>query len=222
MFKDLAQSFTNLTQIKWGENFGEIIKNPVSILALLGLLVLVLVLVKAKKIKFTPRLMSRVALLVALSVVLDFFKLYRFPQGGSITLGGMVPLLLVALWYGPEVGFLAGLLFGVVSLILGPYIVHPIQVLFDYPLPFLMLGTAGFFKKNKYVAAVIAVALRFICHVISGVVFFASYAPPGQSPLVYSMVYNGSYLVPELIICVIILAILPVERLYKTVMAGNN
>lgn len=220
IIENLRKSFEKLLELNLSENLSEIFKHPVSILTVVGLLIVAFVFAKSRNVKFTPRLMTQIALTVALATVLDFFKIYRFPQGGSITFGSMIPILLISLWHGPLIGCLAGLLFGILSLILGPYIVQPVQVLFDYPLPFLLLGTAGFFKSNKYIAAIVAIALRFVCHVISGVVFFASYAPEGQSPLVYSMIYNGSFLSLELIICLVILAVLPVERLYKAVVSA--
>lgn len=221
ILESLKKSFQDLSEINLIENFSTIFESPASILTLLGLLILIVVFIRLKKISFTPRLMAQIAIMLALSIVLDFLKIYRMPQGGSVTFGSMVPIILLSLWYGPEVGMLTGLLFGLVSLILGPYILHPVQVLFDYPLPFLLLGAAGFFRKNKYVAAVIAVVLRYICHVISGVVFFAEYAPEGQSPLAYSLIYNGSFIAVELIICIIILALLPVEQLGKNLSSSK-
>lgn len=221
IIENLKESFGKLAEINLLENLSEIFKHPLTIITVIGVLILVIVLAKAKKIDFTPRIMTQIALAVALATVLDFFKIYRFPEGGSVTFGSMIPILLISLWHGPLVGFTTGLLFGILSLILGPYIVHPIQVLFDYPLPFLLLGTAGFFRNNKYVATLVAVALRYICHIISGVVFFASSAPEGQSPLAYSMLYNGSYLSIELIICIVLLALLPVERIYKSIVSAR-
>jgi thiamine transporter len=216
VMNNLQRSFTRLTKLNLGKNLGEIFSNPMTIIALLGLAILLTVFIVIKKIKFSPSLITKIALMVALAVVLDYFKIHRLAQGGSITFGSMVPILLLALWFGPEIGLLGGMLFGFISLLLGPFIVHPVQVLFDYPLPYLMLGIAGYFRYNKYLAVVIAVLLRYVCHVISGVVFFAEYA--GDIPVLqYSLVYNGTYLIPELIICVIILALLPTERLYKAI-----
>ena len=125
----------------------------------------------------------------------------------------MIPILLIAFMYGPEVGFLTGFLYGMITLILDPYILSPIQVLFDYPLPFTALGIAGFFKNKKYLGISLAVLVRFICHFISGVVFFGSYAPDGMSPIVYSLIVNGPMVGIEGIICLVILAILPIERI---------
>lgn len=185
-----------------------------SIITLLGCILLLIVLAKARKIKFTPELIARIGIALALATILKMLRLYHFPQGGSITLGSMIPVLLIAFIYGPEVGCLTGFLYGVITLILDPYILHPVQVLFDYPLPFTALGLAGFFKQRKLVGVSIAVLVRFLCHLISGIVFFGSFAPEGMSPVVYSLLVNGPMVGIEGIICLVILAVLPIERIF--------
>ena len=193
----------------------EISNHPSSIAGLIGVIIIIVALIYVKKIKFTTRMVAQIGLALALSSVLHIFKLYTLPNGGSITLGSMVPILIISYFYGPEVGILTGFLEGIISLILSPYIVHPVQVLFDYPLPYMALGLAGFFKANKYVATVIPILVRFICHIISGVVFFASYAPKGMSPFVYSFIYNGSFLGIDALICLVIIAVIPMEQFGK-------
>ncbi|NEI39176.1 energy-coupled thiamine transporter ThiT, partial [Rhizobium leguminosarum] len=127
-----------------------------AIATLVGVLILIAVLLKVKKIKFTTKLVAQVGVVLALSTVLSLFKIYKLPQGGSVTLGSMVPILLIAFFYGPEVGFLTGFLFGIIDLMLEPYLLHPIQVLFDYPLPYMALGFAGYFKNKKLLGTVTA------------------------------------------------------------------
>ena len=184
-----------------------------SIITLIGCILLLIVLVKVKKIKFTPQLIARIGIALALATILKMLRLYHFPQGGSITLGSMIPILLIAFMYGPQVGCLTGFLYGVITLILDPYILHPVQVLFDYPLPFMALGLAGFFKDKRLLGTAVAVFVRFICHFISGVAFFGSFAPEGVSPVIYSLFVNGPMVGIEGIICLVILAVLPVERI---------
>lgn len=190
-----------------------ILASPTSIAALAALFVFIFALLRMKKVTLTTRMMTHIGLALALAAVLHTVRLYHLPQGGSITLGSMVPILLMAMYYGAEVGYLTGFLYGMINLVQDPYILHPIQVLFDYPLPFMALGLAGYFKERMVIGTAMAVLGRFLCHFISGVVFFASYAPPNMSPYVYSLVFNGSYLVPELAICLIIMRVLPVKRL---------
>lgn len=195
------------------ENFLTLLENQTSFIALFGVLILILFILYARKIKLTTKMLINISLMLALSIILNYLRIYHFPQGGSVTLGGEIPLLLIAFRYGAGVGILAGFLFGLITIIQDPFILHPIQVLFDYPLPHMAIGLAGFFPKKKYFVTVLAFCVKFICHFISGVVFFASYAPEGYSPIVYSLVANASYIIPDMIICILILKFLPVERL---------
>lgn len=199
-----------------GENFKTLFSNPLTIITLIGCAILLIAFIKFKSLKFDSKLIARIGLAIALAFILDMIKIYTLPNGGgSISLGSMVPILLLSFIYGPSIGLFTGFLFGVFKLILDPYILNPIQVLFDYPLPFMAVGIAGFFK-NKYIGASIGMFLRFISHFISGVVFFGSYAPEGMSPIIYSLVVNGSAVGGELLICLVLLAFLPIERLIKT------
>lgn len=199
-----------------GENFKTLFSNPLTLITLIGCAILLIAFIKFKSLKFDSKLIARIGLAIALAFILDMIKIYTLPNGGgSISLGSMVPILLISFIYGPSIGLFTGFLFGVFKLILDPYILNPIQVLFDYPLPFMAIGVAGFFK-NKYIGASIGMFLRFISHFISGVVFFGSYAPEGISPIIYSLAVNGSAVGGELIICLVLLAFLPIERLIKT------
>lgn len=198
---------------KFPQHIHDIISSPLSIATLIGCIVLLIVLVKAKKIQFTPQLIARISIALALATVLKIFRIYHFYQGGSITLGSMVPIFIISFMYGPRIGFLTGFLYGVITLVLDPYILHPVQVLFDYPLPFMALGLAGYFNDKKSLGISISVFVRFICHFISGVAFFGSSAPEGISPVIYSLLVNVPIAGIEGVICIIIFAILPIERI---------
>ena len=204
------------------KSLAEILKHPTSIAALAAGILIIAVLVKVRKIKLSTRDIAYIGVALALATVLKIFRIYHLPQGGSITIGSMVPILLMAFFYGPEVGFLTGFLYGIITLILDPYILHPVQVLFDYPLPFMALGLAGYFRNKKVLGTIVAIIGRFICHFISGVVFFGSYAPKGMSPYVYSLVVNGSFLLVEGAICVVIIAVLPINRINTILNRGNR
>ena len=195
------------------ENFSTLLDNQTSFFALVGVLFLILFALYSRKIKLTTKMLINISLMLAMAVVLQYLRLYHFPQGGAVTLGGMIPLLLISFRYGAGVGALTGFVFGFMNLIQDPFILHPVQVLFDYPLPFMAMGLAGIFPRKIFLSVLLAFAGRFICHFISGVVFFASYAPDGMSPVIYSLTANATYLVPELIITCLILKFLPVQRL---------
>ena len=156
------------------------------------------------------RVLAEAALAVALAFVLGLIKVFQMPFGGSVSLE-MVPLILLALRQGPFVGIVAGAAYGLLDLAVEPFIVHPVQVVFDYPLAFGVLGLAGFLAptvRGAILGTLVAVLARFLCHFVSGIVFFASYAPEGWNPLVYSAAYNLAYLVPSLLIALVVVVVL--------------
>lgn len=158
-------------------------------------------------------ILVEVAVMIALALVLDQIRLFKMPQGGSVTAGSMIPLLLVALRHGPKWGITAGALAGVLQYLLsGDQPVHPLQLLLDYPVAFGAIGLAGLAagKSNAAAAWMGSLALlgRFAAHLVSGAVFFAEYAPPGQNVWAYSALYNGSYMLPEIVISGILLMLL--------------
>jgi thiamine transporter len=154
------------------------------------------------------QILAEIAIFTALSTVLSFIIIFRLPNGGSITLGAMVPMLWLALRRGPKVGIFAGVVYGLVQLAILPQVYYPTQVLLDYPLAFGCLGLAGLFKKHPVTGVTIAVMGRFVMHLVSGVIFFAEFAPAGMNPWVYSSIYNGSYMLPELGISIFVIYLL--------------
>lgn len=140
------------------------------------------------------------SLCVSLSIALSFVKLFALPQGGSVSLG-MLPIIIFALRRGGASGVFAGLAVGLLKLFLGGYIVHPLQALLDYPVASALIGTAGFFRSNKYFGVGVASILNLFATVLSGVVFFSEYAPKGMNVWLYSFLYNASVVIPEAIIC---------------------
>ena len=148
------------------------------------------------------RVLTEAAIAVALSFVLGLFVLFRMPFGGSISLE-MIPLILLSLRQGWKVGVVAGATYGLLDLAIDPFVVHPLQLLLDYPLAFGVLGLAGLFKptvRGAVLGATVAVLARLYCHILSGVIFFASYAPDGWNTWFYSTAYNAAYLIPSLLI----------------------
>jgi thiamine transporter len=155
------------------------------------------------------RVLAEIIIFVALATALSFVIVYVMPQGGSITAGSMVPLIWLSLRRGPKIGVAAGLLYGLIQFAVLPYIAPTpyavVQVLLDYPFAFGVLGLAGLFKKQPLVGASVTISLRFVMHFISGVVYWAPAYAAELNPLVYSAVYNGSYLIPELVVSGIII-----------------
>lgn len=190
----------------------QLMKVPSAALCLFALFFLLVALLKIKQVRLSVSMTASSGLMLAMAVILTAFPFYRMPNGGSVTLGGMLPLFFISFAYGPEVGMLAGFAYSLMNLVMAPYILHPVQVLFDYPLPFMALGLAGCFPRHHMAGITAAVAVRLFFHFLSGVVFFGSYAPAGTSIYLYSFLTNLTYLLPNLVICLVFYRLLPVER----------
>jgi len=158
-----------------------------------------------KKSIFSTKVLAEIIILVSLAGALSLVShsFFSLPQGGSINIG-MIPIFWLALRRGPKISIFAGAVFGLVDLSIEPFVVHPVQFILDYPLPFACLGFAGFFRTHPIIGVFVGGTGRFISHVISGVIYFADYAGE-MNPIVYSLIYNGTYIIPSLIICVIII-----------------
>ena len=164
----------------------------------------------SKKTSLTTKQLVYSAVAIALAIVCSMIKLFEMPMGGSVTLLSMLFIVLIAYWYGPYVGIMTAVAYGLVQFVTEPIFYTIPQMLLDYPLAFGALGLAGFFNKKKWglqIGYAVGVLGRFIFATISGVVFFASYAPEGMNPLVYSAGYQASYLLPEAIITLILISI---------------
>jgi len=165
------------------------------------------------------------ALMTALATLLMFIsKIIPAPwlQGGSVTLASMVPIVFIGILYGTKWGICSSVAFALIQMMFGFYppptqsfIYFVLVVLLDYLLAFGVLGLSGMFYslfgKNKFaipLSAFTVTSLRYICHILSGLLIWGVYAPEGQGVLIYSLVYNGSYMVPEIIITTIVTTIL--------------
>lgn len=177
--------------------------------------------------KWNVKMLAEGGIMIALAMLLSYIKLFKAPQGGSVTAGSMIPIMIFAMRWGVGPGLLVGAVYGLLQFAIEPYIYHPVQFLLDYPIAFGFLGLAGIAKidnrqmSNKdYVIIVLGVLLaiggRFVSHLLSGVIFFAEYAGD-QNPWIYSTLYNGGYLLPEFIISSVILALLwkPLSKIKK-------
>lgn len=157
-------------------------------------------------------------IMLALAQVLSYVQIMELSSGGSVTAGSMVPIILFAIRWGYRKGTLVGVAFGALQFLLGKkYSFHPISIFCDYLFAYGFLGLAALWKGSlpkTVLSTAIAVTMRFVSHVVSGVIVFGHLAPAGQTPLVFSILYNSSYLIPELIICVIIVIVLydPLKR----------
>ena len=144
---------------------------------------------------------------MALGLALSFIKLYSLPSGGSVTLG-IIPLALIAARYGINTGIFCGLGFGVLLVSNGAKIVHPVQFILDYPLAYASIGLSGLMKWDNGLKATTATTLgnlvKLHFHVIAGAVFYADGIDNFKDALIFSYGYNCGHLIPETIICAII------------------
>lgn len=157
------------------------------------------------------------ALLTALSVVLMFVsKLIPAPwlQGGSVTLASMTPIIAVSFLYGVKWGLSSSMIFSLIQIMTGFYppptqtLTNYFLVIFlDYIAAYGILGTAHFFyslfgkrKISVFLSAFTVTLIRYFCHILSGILIWGVYAGESQSILIYSILYNGSYMIPEIII----------------------
>jgi len=172
---------------------------------------------KYKKGSYNTKMIVYGSLCIALSFVLSYIRLYRFPQGGSITPASMLPMYIFAIMFGPTAGILAGFAFGMIKLIQDPYIIHWAQFFLDYPLSFGALGLAGLYRKNIAISCLIGGFGRFIMNFLSGVIFFGSYAPEGMNVLLYSLIVNGLVIGTDTLICAIISVIPQIQSAIKQI-----
>ncbi|MBC7319126.1 energy-coupled thiamine transporter ThiT [bacterium] len=164
--------------------------------------------------RLNARLIAEIGLTLALGIVLHMIPIYQLPQGGRITPGSLVPLFIISLRRGYKVGILTGAVFGLLVYLIEPFFVHPIQFILDYPLAFSLLGLSGFVSNIPIIGMILGTAGRLLSHIISGVVYFSSYAPQGMNPWVYSITYNASVILPDALLALII-TILILPRLQK-------
>ena len=203
---------------------------------------------------WTARTVAYGAMAIALSFVLSYIRVFRMPQGGSITPASMLPMMLFSAVFGVGPGVAAGLIYGVLQYLQGGDFLSVWQVIFDYLIAFAALGLAGLYRYMKqgwqiwltlglaavllvlmiigypsiwglYAALLAALAVlaffvvkdparysflpamgaavigRAASAIIAGLMWVAAYPVEGQAPFVYSVIYNGAYLVPELVIC---------------------
>ena len=189
--------------------------------ALLAVLVVagVILAIGAKKTTWNSHRIAMGAMCIAIAFVLSCIRLYRMPQGGSITPASMLPLVLFMLACGPLQGFVVGCAFGLLKLVADPYIIHPVQMLLDYPLAYasMILGClAALLPIQKRwqlpVAVLLAGVGRYIMAVLSGSIFFAEYAGE-QNAWIYSLVYNISYIGVDVLVCMLVACIPGMTRL---------
>lgn len=164
------------------------------------------------KKKIGVRQLSFSAMAMALGVVTSMIELIHMPMGGSVTLFSMLFVSLIGYWYGLGAGIITAAAYGILQLIIDPYILSIPQMLIDYVFAFGALGLSGLFANAKnglvkgYLAAVLG---RYFFAFLSGWLFFGMYAGDYgfHSAVIYSLAYNGAYLGLEAVLTLVVISI---------------
>lgn len=217
MFKKLYD-FLIVTDVDGGSFYPTTAGN-ITLLVIIALLFIGILSIGGSKKKLSAKQLSFSAVAMTLAVITSIFTVYELPFGGSITLFRMFFICFIGYLYGTKVGIITGVAYGILDFILKPYAITLVQPLLDYPIAFGCLGLAGVFTKSKYgiiKGYLLGVAGRYICHVLTGVIYFHEYAG-GKNVLVYSLTYNASYIVPEAVLTLLILMIPTVRHAFGVV-----
>lgn len=184
------------------EKFSEISGATFVILGALVALAVVLLLACRTSKRWNAKAVAFAALSIALSYVLSCFRLYRMPQGGSVTPGSMLPIMLFSAAYGVGPGVVVGVVYGALQYLQGGWFLNVWQFLLDYLLAYGALGLAGLARKlpkrwGLYAAIVIAAVVRALSATLAGYMFW-------DTAFWASLVYNGTYLIPDTLICIVL------------------
>ena len=168
------------------------------------------------KRKFSAKQLTFSAMAIALAMVTSMLKLWDMPMGGSVTLFSMLFISLIGNWYGLGVGLTTGLAYGILQLVIDPYIISLPQMLLDYFFAFGALGLSGIFSKAKnglIKGYLVAVFGRFVFSTLSGYIFFPTFMPEFfDSPMLYSICYNGAYIGAEAALTLVLICLPSVNK----------
>ncbi len=165
---------------------------------------------------FSSTELAYAAISVATAFALSNIKFFKLPQGGSITLVSMLPIMLYSYIFGTKKGIIIGIIYGFLQAIIDPYIIHPAQFFLDYPIAFGMLGLAGVFKEHNLiknnivsfvVGAILSGIMRYFSHVLSGIFAFSCYAADGYSAVGWGFIYNTFTLADTALVVIVGIAL---------------
>ncbi|MCL2574849.1 MAG: energy-coupled thiamine transporter ThiT [Defluviitaleaceae bacterium] len=163
--------------------------------------------------KFSLRTLVFCGLLLGIAFALSYIRVFSMPNSGSITPFSMFFVSAIGMFFGPVVGVVSGVAYGLLQLVQRASVIHPMQFILDYPLAFGMLGLSGFFWKmkgrfNMQVGFAVAVTGRFVMSTLAGWLYWFDAAP---GSLWASMVYNAPYMYIEAIATIVVISLPPVQ-----------
>ena len=174
-------------------------------------------------VKLDARGLCLGGVICALTLVLASIRI-PLPTGSNITCGSWIPLMLLALVYDYKLAMLTGWVCGILVMILIPgwQAVHWTQIFVQQLVCFSCLGYAGVFGTDKrwkmLCGMVLAVFIRCCGHVLSGVIFYSQNAWDGWGAWGYSLAYNLSSRLPEGVLSILIILLLPVGLMRRTLL----
>ncbi|QSX06294.1 energy-coupled thiamine transporter ThiT [Sedimentibacter sp. zth1] len=185
---------------------------------------LAIIAISSKQKKFDVKIMTKTAILITIAYVLNQITLFRMPQGGSITPFSMLVIVLIGYLFGARQGILAGITFGLLDLLINPYVVHPVQLFLEYPLAFGALGIGALLRNQNHgliKSYILGIFGRYVMAFLSGAIFFGEYAPEGFNAVTWSLYYNIGYIGVEGIITIIILLIPGLVKFFDRFKVSN-
>ncbi len=201
---------------EWGTSYQLTTAGYTALVIAMLLVLLIGCAIFGSKKKFSAKQLVFSAMAIALALVTSMLKLIDMPMGGSVTLLSMLFIVLIGYWYGFGAGLTTAIAYGILQLIIDPYIISFPQMLIDYVFAFGALGLSGIFSNSKYglmKGYILGVLGRYFFAFLSGWIFFATYTPEFfNSAVIYSLAYNGAYLGLEALITLIIIALPPVNQ----------
>lgn len=188
-------------------------------LVMICILISLIYLLEVRKVEFNVRLMIIISIFASISYVLNMIKFVRMPQGGSITLFSMLPIMLISFIYGKGAGGTLGILVGILKMLDGIVFLNPIQFISDYIFANMSLGFACIFgMKNKvrmFLGCISSGFLSVMFNIISGVLFFGEFVPIGENLWIYSITYNFLSVGIEVMLTSILILFIPIKRINK-------
>ncbi len=212
----LLSIFTTEITDEWGTSYQLTTAGYTALVVCMIAILLAGCIIFGKGKKITAKQLAFSAMAIALAMVTSMLKIVNMPMGGSVTLFSMLFIVLIGYWYGLGAGLTTAIAYGILQLIIDPYIISFPQMLIDYVFAFGALGLSGIFSKSKnglIKGYLIGVLGRYFFAFLSGWIFFATYTPEFfNSAVVYSLAYNGAYIGLEALITLILIALPPVNK----------
>lgn len=175
---------------------------------------------KLKGFRFDVRVITRIGLVAAITIVLYMIKLVPFPQGGGCSLLSVLPIMILSVLFSTEEAIVCAVIVAIIKIFIQPPY-YPLQIPLDYFGSMMAVAFTPMFgvdkKLNLVGGALTASILSIFFSILSGVIFFGEFAPEGMNVWPYSIMYNVFGSGVEALLSIIVLVILPLKHLKKVI-----